>query len=163
MTLSWIIWLIVAALFLAGEVLTTGFFLLWFGVGAVVAAVLALAGIDSLAFQVVAFLTVSILLVIASRTIFERFLGMGRMGRHLKTGVEKMIGEVGTVVEPSKGERSEAAVKVYGSVWTAFPCEGEDPLVAGETVRVDRVDGNVIYVYRTREGRRRALLFDKTN
>jgi membrane protein implicated in regulation of membrane protease activity len=33
-----------------------------------------------------------------------------------------MIGEVGTVVEPSTGERSEAAVKVYGSVWTAFPC-----------------------------------------
>jgi inner membrane protein len=154
---SWIIWLIIAALFLAGEVLTTGFFLLWFGVGAIVAALLALLGINGLAFQIVAFLTVSILLVIASRTIFERFLGLGR---NLKTGVEKMIGEVGTVVEPSQGERSEAAVKVYGSVWTAFPCEGEDPLTAGETVRVDRVDGNVIYVYRSR---RRPLLFDKTS
>jgi len=157
---SWIIWLIVAALFLAGEVLTTGFFLLWFGVGAIAAAVLALLGINGLAFQIVAFLTVSILLVIASRTIFERFFSLGRTGRHLKTGVEKMIGELGTVVEPSKGERNEAAVKVYGSVWTAFPCEGEDPLNAGETVRVDRIDGNVIYVYRTG---RRALLFDKTS
>jgi membrane protein implicated in regulation of membrane protease activity len=35
MTQWWIIWLIVAALFLVGEVLTTGFFLLWFGVGAI--------------------------------------------------------------------------------------------------------------------------------
>jgi inner membrane protein len=159
---SWIIWLIVAALFLAGEVLTTGFFLLWFGVGAIVAALLALLGINGFALQIVAFLTVSILLVIASRTIFERFPGLGR-GRHLKTGVEKMIGEVGTVVEPSTGERSEAAVKVYGSVWTAFPCEGEDPLTAGETVRVDRVDGNVIYVYRSGRPGRRALLFDKSS
>src|SRR5262249_54121675 len=148
---SWIIWLILAALFLAGEVLTTGFFLLWFGLGAIVAALLALLGINGLAFQIVAFLTVSILLVIASRTIFDRFF-LSRTSRHLKTGVEKMIGEVGTVVEPSKGERSEAAVKVFGSVWTAFPCEGEEPLAAGETVKVDRVDGSVIYVYRT--GRR---------
>ena len=162
MTQWWIIWLIVAALFLVGEVLTTGFFLLWFGVGAIVAALLALLGINGLALQIVAFLAVSIFLVIASRTIFERFPGLGR-GRHLKTGVEKMIGEVGTVVEPSTGERSEAAVKVYGSVWTAFPCEGEDPLTAGETVRVDRVDGNVIYVYRSGRPGRRALLFDKSS
>jgi len=162
MTQWWIIWLIVAALFLVGEVLTTGFFLLWFGVGAIVAALLALLGINGLALQIVAFLAVSIFLVIASRTIFERFPRLGR-GRHLKTGVEKMIGEVGTVVEPSTGERSEAAVKVYGSVWTAFPCEGEDPLTAGETVRVDRVDGNVIYVYRSGRPGRRALLFDKSS
>ena len=35
----WILWLVFAALLIAGEVLTTGFFLLWFGVGAAVAAV----------------------------------------------------------------------------------------------------------------------------
>ena len=28
----WIIWLVIAALLMAGEVATTGFFLLWFGI-----------------------------------------------------------------------------------------------------------------------------------
>lgn len=155
MSYAWIVWLIIAALFFGAEVLTPGFFLLWFGVGALVAALLALIGITSVAFQVVVFLVVSVVLLIASRTIFERFLP--RLSSSvLKTGVDKMIGQVGTVVEPSHGALHEGAVKVYGSVWTAFPIEGEKPLTEGETVAIERVEGNTIYV---RRSSRRALLF----
>ena len=38
----WWIWMILAALFIVGEIFTAGFFLLWFGVGAGVAGALAL-------------------------------------------------------------------------------------------------------------------------
>ena len=67
-----------------------------------------------------------------------------------------MIGQVGMVVEPSRGALNEAAVKVYGSVWTAFPIEGETPLTEGETVAIERLEGNSIYV---RRASRRALRF----
>lgn len=144
MSYDWIIWLVIGALFAAGEVVTAGFFLLWFGVGALAAAIVALLGVSSLAVQIIVFLTVSILLVIASRTIFDRFGSRPA----LRTGVEMMIGQVGTVVEPSHGTQAESAVRVYGSVWTAFPLEGEAPLQAGELVCVARVEGNAIYVYR---------------
>ncbi|MGH9843849.1 MAG: hypothetical protein ACREEM_34365 [Blastocatellia bacterium] len=33
MSYAWIIWLIIAAIFIAAEVFTAGFFILWFGVG----------------------------------------------------------------------------------------------------------------------------------
>jgi len=159
MPYAWIIWLIIGAIMIAAEVFTTGFVLLWFGVGALVAAALALVGVGSLAVQMIAFLVVSSLLVIASRTIFERFLLRPSAAGQLKTGIETMIGQVGTVVEASHGAMNEGAVKVYGSVWTAYPTEGEEPLSLGEPVRVERVEGNAIYV---RRAARRALLFNET-
>ncbi|MEO6723853.1 MAG: NfeD family protein [Blastocatellia bacterium] len=160
MSYAWIVWIIIAALFIVAEVFTPGFFLLWFGIGALVAALLALVGITSLAAQVLTFLIVSVALLIASRTIFERFLMRPSSSSDLKTGVDKMIGLVGTVVEPSKGAQHEAAVKVYGSVWTAFPTEDEKPLMEGETVAIERIEGNNLYVCRSP---RRALRFSETS
>jgi len=88
-------------------------------------------------------------LVIASRTIFERFFTRQLDPNRLRSGVETMIGQIGTVVEPSRGALNEGAVRVYGSVWTAFPEEGERPLNEGDTVAVERIEGNAIYVRRT--------------
>lgn len=157
MSYAWIIWLVLAAIFIGAEVLTPGFFLLWFGVGALVAALLAMLGVSSLAVQLITFLIVSVALLVASRTIFEKFLIRYSPENQLKSGVEMMIGQVGTVVEGSRGALNEGAVKVYGSVWTALPSEGEKPLVEGESVSVERLEGNTLYVRRTA---RRASLFD---
>ncbi len=159
MSYAWIVWLILAAIFIGIEVLTPGFFLLWFGVGALAAMTLSLLGVTSLAAQIITFLAVSVALLVASRTIFERFLPLSSSARSLKTNVETMIGQIGTVVEPSRGALHEAAVKVYGSTWTAFPIEGEKPLTEGETVAIERIEGNSIYV---RRSTRRALLFSET-
>lgn len=159
MSYAWIVWLILAAIFIGVEVLTPGFFLLWFGIGALAAMILSLIGITSLAAQIIVFLIVSVALLVASRTIFERFLPLSSSAQGLKTNVETMIGQVGTVVEPSRGALHEAAVKVYGSTWTAFPIEGEKPLTEGETVAIERIEGNSIYV---RRSPRRALRFSET-
>jgi membrane protein implicated in regulation of membrane protease activity len=149
MSQAWVIWLIVAAIFVAAEVFTSGFFLLWFGVGALAAAVMAMLGVGDLAAQALVFLIVSVALVVASRTIFEKVLNRPADTNRLRSGVEAIIGQVGTVVEPSRGALNEGAVKVYGSVWTAFPAEGERPLREGDSVAVERIEGNAIYVRRT--------------
>jgi membrane protein implicated in regulation of membrane protease activity len=148
MSYAWIVWLIIAAIFIAIEVFTSGFFLLWFGVGALVASVMALLGVGSFTLQVIVFLIVSVGLVIASRTILEKFFTRQLDSNRLRSGVEAMIGQVGTVVESSRGALNEGAVRVYGSVWTAFPTEGERPLSEGESVAVERIEGNAIYVKR---------------
>src|SRR5262249_28771571 len=88
-------------------------------------------------------------LVIASRTIFEKFITRPLDPNRLRSGVETMIGQVGTVVESSRGALNEGAVRVYGSVWTAFPAEGEWPLREGDSLAVERIEGNAIYVRRT--------------
>jgi inner membrane protein len=157
----WIIWLLIAAILIAGEAATTGFFLLWFGVGAIVAAVLALLGVTSLAIQIIAFLIVSIVLVIFSKTILQKYLRRTSGDADIKTGVEKMIGKVVTVVASSQGIRHECAVKTSGSVWTAFPVEGEAPLIEGESVEIERIEGNSVYV--RRRNPRREFLFTGTS
>ena len=144
----WYIWLILAALFIVAEIFTSGFVLLWFGIGALVAALLAVTGLVGLPLQILAFLAVSILLTVASRTIFERFLMRGSPGRELKTGMESLPGRIGVVVEPSKGAMKEGAVRVFASTWRAFPAEGEEPLREGEQVEIERVEGATVYVRR---------------
>ena len=149
MDYTWIAWIVVGILLAVAEVFTLGFVLLWFGVGAIAASLVALAGLGVTA-QVIVFLAISIALTVASRTIFESRL-LTRGGPALKTGVDSLPGQVGTVTEASRGSHGEGAVRVFGSTWTAFPVAGEAPLEEGERVEVDRVDGAVLYVRRARQ------------
>ncbi len=144
----WYIWLILGALFIVAEMFTSGFVLLWFGIGALLAGLLAFTGLVGLPLQILVFLAVSIALTIASRTIFDRLLMKGSPGRELKTGMETLPGKIGVVVEPSKGAMQEGAVRVFASTWRAFPAEGEEPLREGEQVEIERVDGASVYVRR---------------
>lgn len=145
---TWIVWTILGVVLIVAEVFTPGFVLLWFGVGALAAALAGLIGITSLPLQFLIFALVSVALTAASRTIFVNYFSRERTGSDLKTGVDALPGKVGTVVSSSQGALNEGAVKVYGSTWTAFPAEGEEPLEAGERVTVERVQGSSIYVRR---------------
>ncbi|MGH9944583.1 MAG: NfeD family protein, partial [Pyrinomonadaceae bacterium] len=121
--------------------------LLWFGVGALAAALAAMVGLGY-PLQFLVFVLVSTALTAASRTIFVNYFGRDHEGGTLKTGADSLPGQIGTVVSSSQGSMNEGAVKVFGSTWTAYPAEGEMPLAAGERVVVERVQGASIYVRR---------------
>jgi membrane protein implicated in regulation of membrane protease activity len=144
----WILWTILGAILIVAEIFTSGFVLLWFGVGALAAALLAIIGIDSLAIQFLTFAIVSSVLTAASRTIFINYFSREKTGQSLRCGVDALPGKIGTVVSSSRGALQEGAVKVFGSTWTAYPAPGEAPLEAGERVCVDSIEGASIYVKR---------------
>ena len=148
---AWILWVILGVILIVAEIFTPGFVLLWFGVGAIAAALAALVG-AGYPFQFLAFFVVSTALTAASRTIFTKYLVRGEAeGGGYKSGAESLPGQVGTVVSGSQGALLEGAVKVYGSTWTAYPAEGEAPLEAGSRVMVESVRGASIYVRRVPE------------
>ena len=149
----WIVWTILGAVLIVAEIFSTGFVLLWFGIGALAAALAGLLGVDSLVVQFLIFAIVSIALTAASRTIFVNYFSREKSGGDLKTGMDSLPGKVGTVVSSSRGALNEGAVKVFGSTWTAYPAEGEEPLEAGDRVEVERVQGSSIYVRRMGQGR----------
>jgi membrane protein implicated in regulation of membrane protease activity len=149
----WIFWAVLGAILVVAEIFTSGFVLLWFGVGALAAALIGLVGIDSLAIQFLVFAAVSIGLTVSSRTIFVNYFSKERTGQSLRTGVDALPGKIGTVVSSSQGAMQEGAVKVFGSTWTAYPAPGEEPLEAGERVCVESVEGASIYVRRIGEDR----------
>jgi membrane protein implicated in regulation of membrane protease activity len=68
--------------------------------------------------------------------------------QELKSGVDSLPGQIGTVVSASKGALKSGEVKVYGSIWTAYPAEGEESLAEGERVEVVRVQGASVFVRR---------------
>jgi len=149
----WIFWTVLGAILIIAEIFTTGFVLLWFGIGALAAALAAFIGVSSITAQFLIFAIVSIGLTAASRTIFVNYFSREKAGGDLKSGVEALPGQIGTVVSSSRGALHEGAVKVYGSTWTAFPIEGEEPLEAGDRVVVERVQGASIYVRRVGQER----------
>src|SRR5436305_417272 len=69
----WIFWAILGAVLVVAEVFTTGFVLLWFGVGALAAGLAGLLGVHSIILQFLIFAIVSISLTAASRTIFVNY------------------------------------------------------------------------------------------
>src|SRR5436190_3131305 len=144
----WIFWAILGAILIVAEIFTTGFVLLWFGIGALAAGLAALLGVNNIILQFLIFAVVSIALTAASRTIFVHYFSRERTGGDLKSGVESLPGKIGTVVSSSRGALNEGAVKVFGSTWTAYPEDVEELLEAGDRVEVTRVQGASIYVKR---------------
>ncbi|MFT3742675.1 MAG: NfeD family protein [Pyrinomonadaceae bacterium] len=143
---GWILWLILGVGLIVAEVFTLGFFLLWFGIGAIAAALVGVLG-GGLLLQFLVFAIVSIGLTAMSRTIFSTYFSHDDKNA-MKSGVDALPGKIGTVSEASRGALNEGAVKVFGSTWTAFPIEGESELVQGEKVEVVEVRGSSIYVRR---------------
>ncbi len=143
----WIAWVVLGVVLIVAEIFTPGFVLLWFGVGALAAALAGLVGFGY-PLQFLVFFAVSMALTVASRTIFTRYFVRKELAGGLKTGVDALPGKLGTVVTSSRGALNEGAVKVYGSTWTAYPAEGEPELEAGDRVVVESVRGASIYVRR---------------
>ena len=124
----WVLWSILGAILIVAEIFTSGFVLLWFGIGALAAAFVGFIGVDSLVIQFMVFAIVSISLTAASRTIFLNYFSREKSGQSLRSGVDALPGKIGTVVSSSTGALHEGAVKVFGSTWTAYPAAGEAPL-----------------------------------
>ena len=142
-----IIWVIVGVGLMIAEIFTLGFVLFWFGIGAIVAAVAGFLG-AGIGLQFLLFALVSIALTAMSRTIFLRYLPS--QGEHVKTAIDSLPGQIGTVTSASKGALNEGAVKVYGSTWTAYPID-DVALTDGEKVEVVEVKGSSIYVRRLKD------------
>src|SRR6267143_5414128 len=119
----WIFWTVLGAILVIAEVFTTGFVLLWFGIGALAAGFAGLVGIHSITLQFLIFAVVSIGLTAASRTIFVNYFSREKSGDSLRTGVDSLPGKIGPVVSSSRGAMQEGAVKVFGSTWTAYPAD----------------------------------------
>lgn len=147
--LAWIFWIVLGVILIVAEMFTFGFVLFWFGLAALAAAFGGWLGLG-LGWQFLIFALVSTVLTAMSRVIFVN-LYRQKDEDSLKTGMDALPGQVGTVTAASRGALGEGAVKVYGSTWTAFPIDDKKPLSEGEKVEVVYVKGSSIFVRRAGE------------
>jgi membrane protein implicated in regulation of membrane protease activity len=137
--LFWL-WIVLAAFFIIAEIFTMGFFLLWFGIGAAVAALLSYLDIG-VAWQLVVFIVIGIAGYLLSRPLAQR---MSR-GVELRVGAERFVGKTARVLETVEPLSATGRVRVEQEEWKAEP-EGNETISEGETVEVVRVDGNHLVV-----------------
>ncbi|MCH8266696.1 MAG: hypothetical protein IH846_04205 [Acidobacteria bacterium] len=139
---AWQVWVILGLVLGLAEMLLSGFFLLWFGVGALLASLLAFLGVPRGA-QIGVFLASSFLLLIFSRTIFKSVLFRSPHG--VATNVEALLGRTGMVLKAIEGSLQPGSVKLGGEVWSAVS-DDETHIAKGAKVQVLEIVGNKVRV-----------------
>jgi membrane protein implicated in regulation of membrane protease activity len=139
---AWAVWIVVAALLGAGEIATTGLFILGpiavaAGVGALVAALGGAAWIQLVVFAVAATAGVAVLRPIARRHL--------HVPAALRTGTAALVGAKATVVE--RVDANGGRVKIGGEIWSARAFDDTAVIEAGTQVDVVKIEGATALVY----------------
>lgn len=111
----WSIWLILSGVFFILEIFTVSFLLFWPGIGAFIAFILAILGVESLAIQIAVFCITSVVLIIFMKPILQKFVKTNDN----PTNVDSIIGKKGTVLKPIDNISGSGQVKVAGEIWSA--------------------------------------------
>ncbi len=135
-------WLILALVFFVGELLTVGFFLVAFGVGAALAGVVALLGFG-LFWQFGVFVVVSMVAVFSLRRFADKVTPATPVSQ---VGVDRVLGRRAVVVETIDAINGTGIVRVDAEEWRAIP-ENEGQVIPAKTpVEVLAVRGTRLVV-----------------
>ena len=132
---GWAIWLIIAALLAAGEVVTTGFILGPLAVAAALAALAAALGLGVLV-AVIVFIAASVASLAVLRPVAKRHL---RTPAQLRTGTAALVGAPAYVLE--RVDTLGGRVKIGGEVWSARAFFDDQVIEPGTRVEVAKIDG----------------------
>lgn len=142
LAMSWWMWVILGLLLMAGEILTPGgFYILFFGVGAVVVGLLKLAGLaTTLPVEGLIFVAVSVAgLAVFRKPLLKRFRDLTP-----EMPVDQLTNETAQALEPIAAG-ALGKVELRGATWTARNL-GTEPLAPAQRCSVERVEGLTLYV-----------------
>lgn len=130
-----IIWLIIVAVMVVIEIISLGLTTIWFGIGAVGAAVAAWMGYG-IWVQLVVFALLSVVAMALCRPFAIRYLNRDKE----KTNVENVVGKTVVVSKKIDNEIASGEVKLNGIEWTARSEDGR-VIPENERVTVTAVEG----------------------
>lgn len=128
-------WLIIIAACVIIEASTVSLTTIWFAIGALVAWLVYLMGLN-LYVQIVVFFIVSITCLILTRPIAVEKLKVGKN----KTNLDSLIGETAKVETTINNFNNVGYVKLKGQVWSARSTNDEI-IEKGELVNVEEIKG----------------------
>ncbi|MCR8643157.1 NfeD family protein [Paenibacillus sp. N1-5-1-14] len=136
----WIVWAVIGVILIIAEMMTFTFYLLWLGIGALAAGVLALFIPDAVFVQVLAGAVVAIILTIFTKPLTRKV----RHSKGFKDAIDVIVGRQGEVIQKIE-VGTLGIVKVGGEIWSASASETIEP---GTTVIVVSKGSAVIEVTR---------------
>lgn len=139
-----VIWAALIIVFLILEGVTAGLASIWFAVGSVVGFILALLNVP-MGWQITAFIIVSVITLIFTRPLAKKYVN----NKVQATNADRVIGQIGVVVEEIDNIASTGAVKISGKIWTARSVSGS---VIAKGVLVNGVAINGVTLQVTENG-----------
>jgi membrane protein implicated in regulation of membrane protease activity len=140
---EWWYWVVGGIVLILAELIIPSFFIVWFGLGALVVGLLALAFDLSLPAQLATWTLASLAMVWLWFRVFKRSFQKTRVG----TADGDVIGEVGLLVgavAPFQRGKVRFQRPVLGA--DEWVCMADSPIPAGERVRVISVEGSYLKV-----------------
>lgn len=132
----WQFWLILAGMFLIIEIISVGFLVFWFSIGALIAMVASLF-IKSIVAQATIFVISSAILLFVTRPFVSKITQKDEV---VKTNVYSIEGKVAKVIVDVDPIEGKGQIKVDGETWSAKSYN--DTVIPKDTeVLIEKVDG----------------------
>jgi len=140
-----IVWLVVAVVMAIIEASTAQLVSIWFSIGGAAACVTSIIT-DNILIQVIVFVAVCAVALIATRPIAKRL----KEKKAEPTNADRYVGREGVVITAIDNTAARGQVRVDSSVWTARSADGS-PIPEGTRVTVTAIEG-VKLICRPAEG-----------
>lgn len=139
---AWLIWTIVAVVMIVAEIFISGFFIVWFGVGAIPVIAVAYFFPSNIVLQLSSYIIFSIILLLSTRKVVKKLY---QSGSQENVGANRMLGKPGVVLEEIDNATGKGLVRVEHDQWRA-ESEGGSQIPKGAKIEVLRVEGTRLIV-----------------
>lgn len=133
----WQMWLIIAGVCFIIEMATVGFFIFWFGVGALISMVVSIFFPGNILLQAIVFIISSVILLFLTKPLVNKFT---KKDKKIETNAYSIIGKKGIVVQDINPTFGVGQIKVAGEVWSAKTTD-ESTIKKGTQIEVKQIDG----------------------
>jgi membrane protein implicated in regulation of membrane protease activity len=133
---GWVVWVILACAFGVGEMLSGGFFLAPFALGAGLAAAGSAVAGETVA--IIVFVVASLMSLVLLRPIVRSHV---KVPPAIRTGGAALIGKRAIVLERIANAEGVGIVKIEGEVWTARSLYDDEEIEPGARVEVVDIKG----------------------
>lgn len=129
----WQVWLIISGVFFVLEMMTVGFLVFWFGIGALITAIVSIFT-DNIIIQTSVFVISSTLLLFLTKPLVKKLSRTDKV----QTNAYSVIGKTGIVTREINSKKGIGQVKVGSEIWTA---KSDSPILEGTEVMIKEIDG----------------------
>ncbi|HBH13635.1 MAG: hypothetical protein XD91_0476 [Clostridiales bacterium 38_11] len=130
-----ILWIGLIVVFVVIEAVTAGITTIWFAIASVIALIAQLLDFSPIG-QIAVFLVSSAIMIYFTRPLVIKYLKVGK----IHTNADKLIGDVGKVIEEIDNLNAKGLVRISNQIWTARS-SNESIIPMDALVRVERIDG----------------------
>lgn len=129
-------WIVFGVILMIIEIFTPTFFIFWFGLGSLAAAVVAYFHENTL-LELVTFIVVSAVFVLSTRKLAKKI--SGEQVRSIN--IDEIIGKEAIVIEKVDNKAATGVIKVSGDMWRAVSLDDDMVFEKGDRVTIEKIEG----------------------